>query len=267
MLESIDLSGNQLSGSIPDNIEQLSKLVSIYLYDNQLSGSIPDSIGQLSKVKSINLSGNQLNGSIPDSIWQLSKLVNISLSDNNLTRKIPPCFGKFWIMVNATQLIHDIDYAYWDEATLMEVVKGRYLEYTRKTLRFEISLDLSRKIPEKIEQMENLESLNFSKNGLLGTILNNMSSLTKLSHLNLSYNNLLGLIPTSYQLQTLDDPTMYVGNPQLYGAHDPTMYAGNPQLCGALLLKKCSNDALALTTASFKDNDKTTLKKCDFTLL
>ncbi|XVF28990.1 hypothetical protein REPUB_Repub15cG0081000 [Reevesia pubescens] len=54
-----------------------------------------------------------------------------------------------------------------------------------------------------------------------------MLTLTKLSHLNLSYNNFSGQIPNGNQLQTLDDPSIY---------------AGNPLLCGASLLKKCLDD-------------------------
>ncbi|GKV48983.1 hypothetical protein SLEP1_g55755 [Rubroshorea leprosula] len=308
-LESIDLSNNQLSGSILDSIGQLAKLESIDVYANQLSGRIPDSIGQLAKLKSIDLSTNQLSGSIPDSIGQLSNLEGIYLSynqlsgsipdsigqldlaDNNLTGRIPPCFGKFPIMVNARKLSYDhwdqefwvedvlqTDLGNWDQAPLREVVKGRYLEYRQMTLKLEVIMDLSSnnligpipeeliflkdlhslnlswnhlsgKIPEKIGQMENLESLDFSKNGLSGTIPNSMSSLTKLSHLNLSYNNLSGQIPTGYQLQTLEDPTMYVGN---------------PQLCGAPLLKKCSNDTLPPAIANFKDNDQSKLKRMWF---
>ncbi|GKV48972.1 hypothetical protein SLEP1_g55745 [Rubroshorea leprosula] len=309
-LERIDLCCNQLSGSIPDSIGQLSKLERIDLSRNQLSGSIPYSIGQLSMLESIDLSGNQLGGSIPDSIGQLSKLEsialsefpewlqlpktifmvdlsnlsisgplpeNIDLADNNLTGSIPPCFGKFPLMVNATKVIHD-DSGYWDQTLLMEVVKGRYLEYTKKPLRLEMSIDLSSnnlmgsipeeliflkdlhnlnlswnhlsgKIPEKIGQMENLESLDFSKNALSGMIPNSMSGLTKLSHLNLSYNNLSGPIPTGYQLQTLDDPTIY---------------AGNPQLCGAPFLKICPNNALPPTTTNFKDNNEGALKRMWF---
>ncbi|GKV48978.1 hypothetical protein SLEP1_g55750 [Rubroshorea leprosula] len=319
-LESIDLSGNQLSGSIPDSIGQLSELKSIDFSGNQLSGSIPYSIGQLSELESIDLSGNQLSGSIPDSIRQLSKLESIDLSsnqlrtgfpdwlqlqktilkvdlsnasisgplpenighmmpmlqqlylannlmndlaDNNLIGRIPHCFGKFPIMVNATQLSHErywdqellmerfkaTDLGNWDQAPLKEVVKGRYLEYRQITLKLEIIIDLSRKIPDKIGQMENLESLDFSKNDLSGMIPNSMSSLTKLSHLNLSYNNLSGPIPTGYQLQTLEDPTIY---------------ASNPQLCGAPLLKKCSNDALPPTNTNFKDNDEGALTRMWF---
>ncbi|GLT35959.1 hypothetical protein SLA2020_103670 [Shorea laevis] len=81
-------------------------------------------------------------------------------------------------------------------------------------------------------------------------IPNNISSLTKLSHLNLSYNNLPRPIPTSNQLQTLEDPIIYTSNPQLYGAQ---------------LLKKCSDDSLPPTTANSKIAMKMHLKKCGFT--
>ncbi|GLU24263.1 hypothetical protein SLE2022_402120 [Rubroshorea leprosula] len=191
-----------------------------------------------------------------------------------MTRRIPPCFGKFPTMVNATRFIDSKDDLYWYQGDLMEVVKGRYLDYREKPLGLEINIDLSsnnligfipkeliflkdlhnlnlswnhlsRKIPEKIGQMENLESLDFSQNGLLGTIPKSLSKLTKLSYLNLSYNNLSGPIPIGYQLQTLKDPTIYIGN---------------PQLCGAPLLNKCSNDAQPPTTANFKDNNEGALK-------
>ncbi|GKV44316.1 hypothetical protein SLEP1_g51508 [Rubroshorea leprosula] len=297
-IQTLDLSVNFFQGPIPIFLQNMTSLIALYLFSNQLSGSISNSLGQLSKLKSIGLSNNQLNGSIPDSIGQLSKGGDPQplFKDNNLTGRIPSCFGKFPIMVNATRLMYDLsddfgDHALlmwvmhgrlfeysWDQTPLMEVVKGRYLEYKRQPLRLEISIDLSSnnligsipeelvflkdlhnlnlswnhfsgKIPEKIGQMENLESLDFSKNGLSGRIPNSMSSLTKLSHLNLSYNNLSGPIPTGYQLQTLEDPTIY---------------AGNPQLCGAPLLNKCSNDTLPPTTTNFKDNDEGALKRMWF---
>ena len=59
--------------------------------------------------------------------------------------------------------------------------------------------------------MEQLESLDFSRNQLCGEIPLSMSSLTFLSHLNLSYNNLIGQIPLSTQLQSLENSS-FVGN-------------------------------------------------------
>ncbi|GKV44327.1 hypothetical protein SLEP1_g51519 [Rubroshorea leprosula] len=301
----IDLSSNNLSGLFPSTMVQLSSLSLLHLNNNSLhkglhvalknftsllvldlgenkfSGNLTSIVrGEISNhsLKVLRLRKNLVSGYIPLELCSFSHMQILDLADNHLTGSIPPCFGKFPIMVNATQLIHDLYGGYWDEAPLMEVVKGRYLEYKRLTLRLEISIDLSSnnligsipeelillkdlhnlnlswnhlsgKIPEKLGQMENLESLDFSKNGLSGMIPNSMSSLTKLSHLNLSYNNLSGLIPTGYQLQTLEDPTMY---------------AGNPQLCGVPLLNKCSNDTLPPTTANFKDNDEGALKRMWF---
>ena len=44
-----------------------------------------------------------------------------------------------------------------------------------------------------------------------------MSSMNFLNHLNLSYNNLSGQISLSNQLQTFNDPSIYVSNPEIYG--------------------------------------------------
>ncbi|GKU93297.1 hypothetical protein SLEP1_g6902 [Rubroshorea leprosula] len=281
----LHLNNNSLHKGLHVALKNFTSLEVLDLGENKFSGNLTSIVGGKignHSLKILRLRKNLLFGYIPLELCSLSQLQILDLADNNLTGRIPPCFGKFPIMVNATKLIHDMYYYIsdrnWDQTPLTEVVKGRYLNYIGKTLRLEINIDLSRnsligsipeeliflkdlhslnlswnhlsgKIPEKIGQMENLESLDFSKNGLSGMIPNSMSSLTKLSHLNLSYNNLSGPIPTGYQLQTLEDPTIY---------------AGNPQLCGALLLKKCSNDALPPTTANFKDNDKGELKRMWF---
>ncbi|OMO97850.1 hypothetical protein COLO4_14318 [Corchorus olitorius] len=179
--------------------------------------------------------------------------------DNNLKGRIPHCFGNFNGMVKIN--VDDSDssdysvaiYVQWYAEHLTEVMKGRYMEYT-KNLLYLINMDLSRnnlegtipeelilltgliglnlshnnlsgKIPKTIGKLEWLESLDLSVNHLSGMIPDSMSSLTKLSYLNLSYNNLSGKIPNGNQLQTLEDPS--------------SIYAGNPLLCGASIPKKC----------------------------
>ena len=49
----LDLSDNQLSGSIPAQLGNLSSLESLYLSFNQLSGSIPKELGNLSSLESL----------------------------------------------------------------------------------------------------------------------------------------------------------------------------------------------------------------------
>ncbi|KAJ1691582.1 hypothetical protein LUZ63_015737 [Rhynchospora breviuscula] len=72
-------------------------------------------------------------------------------------------------------------------------------------------------IPFEIGNMTSLESLDLQMNNLSGTIPQSMSLLYSLEVLNLSYNNLSGSIPTGHQLQSLDDPSIYSGNPNLCG--------------------------------------------------
>ena len=72
-------------------------------------------------------------------------------------------------------------------------------------------------IPDNIGDLHQLESLDLSSNHLSGHIPSSMSSMNFLNHLNLSYNNLSGQISLSNQLQTFNDPSIYVGNPEIYG--------------------------------------------------
>ena len=75
--------------------------------------------------------------------------------------------------------------------------------------------------------MQWLETLDLSNNRLFGPIPGSMSSLTSLVHMNLSFNKLTGRIPSGNQLQTLNDVTIYKGNPSLCGSPLPTKCPGD----------------------------------------
>jgi len=65
-LVALDLSGNQLSGSIPPTLVNCSYLNELMLSDNQLSGSIPFELGSLSRLKKFSVANNRLSGRIPE---------------------------------------------------------------------------------------------------------------------------------------------------------------------------------------------------------
>ncbi|KAK6262330.1 hypothetical protein QUC31_008146 [Theobroma cacao] len=258
-LQWLHLSNNSLSGEPPLALKNCRDLVVLDLGENALSGHVPKCIGdgfwQLSVLR---LRKNKFSGTIPSQLCHISTLQILDLAENNLKGKIPYCFADFIGMVKTD--VGDLEgysgifLTQWNNEHLTEVIKARSLEYT-KTLRFLVSMDLSSnklegsipeelalltgliglnlshnqlsgQFPNKIGKLESLESLDLSFNELSGMIPGSMSSLTKLSHLNLSYNNFSGKIPEGNQLQTLDDPFIY---------------AGNPLLCGAPL-KKCWDD-------------------------
>ncbi|KAI4331838.1 hypothetical protein L6164_016793 [Bauhinia variegata] len=88
-LMSIDISSNNLSGGIPQELFGLSALQSLNLSQNHLFGNIPQEIGKMKYLESLDLSENQLCGEIPQTMSGLSFLSYLNLSFNNFTGNIP----------------------------------------------------------------------------------------------------------------------------------------------------------------------------------
>ena len=75
----IDLPRNDLSGSLPPELGNLSGLRELILWRNHLAGSIPFELGNLSSLEELNLSENYLEGSIPSELGNLSALNSLGL--------------------------------------------------------------------------------------------------------------------------------------------------------------------------------------------
>ncbi|THG11836.1 hypothetical protein TEA_000391 [Camellia sinensis var. sinensis] len=225
----------------------LSHLVSKTLGENVFTDNIPPWIGyNLINLKFLNLQSNNFYGDIPRQLCHLQNLQLLNLAQNNITGNIPRCFGNFTAMVAPDRDPTGTELDYFYEENILDSMKGRELEYT-KTLKFLISIDLSNngnvgeipeelmdlfgllnlnlsgnhlkgRIPNNIGNLTQLESLDLSRNKLSGPIPPSLSSLYSLSYLNMSFNNLSGRIPTGNQLQTLNDPSIYIGNDGLCDA-------------------------------------------------
>jgi hypothetical protein len=73
-LTSLDLSENQLVGSIPEELYEMTKLEKIFLYKNRLTGTLSPSIGNLSNVTHLHLSHNYLSGSLPTTMRSVASI-------------------------------------------------------------------------------------------------------------------------------------------------------------------------------------------------
>ena len=85
----LHLGNNQLTGSIPPEIGNLTNLTYLGLYLNQLTGSIPPEIGNLTNLTWLDLGNNGLTGSIPPEIGNLTNLTHLNIRYNQLNGEIP----------------------------------------------------------------------------------------------------------------------------------------------------------------------------------
>ncbi len=95
----LDLQKNQLSGTIPPELAQLSDLEELSLSDNRLSGAIPSEFGQLFALEWLYLSSNDLSGEIPAELGSLSNLIRLDLQNNQLSGEIPSEIGQLFNLI------------------------------------------------------------------------------------------------------------------------------------------------------------------------
>ncbi|XP_039134375.1 receptor-like protein EIX2 [Dioscorea cayenensis subsp. rotundata] len=85
----IDLSNNNLSENIPEELASLYGLQSLNLSGNTLEGEIPDKLGRMQQLESLDLSRNKFLGNIPATLSNLTFLSLFNVSHNNLSGRIP----------------------------------------------------------------------------------------------------------------------------------------------------------------------------------
>ncbi len=191
----LHLADNNLQGSIPREIGQLSNLEVLDLQYNALTGPIPPEIGNLANLESLRIARGTLalggpgvagvTGSIPPELGKLTKLKLLDLRANRLTGPIPPELGRLrqlevlWLANNG--VTGPIPPELGDLASL----RNLYLTGTRVTA-----------LPAALGKLANLESLTMQFTPVTGPIPPELGNLAKLKRLQLSFSpNLTGSIP------------------------------------------------------------------------
>ncbi|WCJ42109.1 receptor like protein 1 [Euphorbia peplus] len=101
-ISGIDLSCNNLSGKIPIEIGNLTKLQALNLSHNSLIGPIPESFSNLTQIESLDLSYNNLDGKIPSRLLGLNFLSHFSVAHNNLSGRTPERVAQFGTFENTS---------------------------------------------------------------------------------------------------------------------------------------------------------------------
>jgi hypothetical protein len=91
---------NNVTGRLPAELGNLSRLQILMLCDNPLSGPIPPELGNLDQLGSLVLFNNQLIGSIPPQLGDNQFLLVLYLSNNQLSSEIPQELGNLSNLVS-----------------------------------------------------------------------------------------------------------------------------------------------------------------------
>lgn len=167
----IDLNNNQLSGTLPSELGNLSELTALYLYNNQLTGSVPTTLGNLTKLNHLALSSNQLEGDIPSELGNLSDLQFLYLNNNQLTGSLPSSLGNL------------------NELLFLSAASNQ----------------LSGTIPSELSNLSKLNTLQLSDNQLSGTIPTAVETWLSSNSINVNFNNPIALtgLPATIDLLTM----------------------------------------------------------------
>ncbi|XP_061999732.1 LRR receptor-like serine/threonine-protein kinase ERECTA [Rosa rugosa] len=189
-LETLDLSGNFFSGSLPESFSNLTRLRRLILSGNSFSGSIPASIGSLTNLEELFLDNNYLQGSIPPSLNNLVSLNRLEIQANSLS-------GEFPKLDSLTSLY------YLDAGN--NAITGQVPSTFPPSL-IQISIrnnSLVGTVPETIKQLGSLQVLDLSHNQLGDSVPAHLFSHPSLQQLTLSFNKFSSLqTPSSAGFQS-----------------------------------------------------------------
>ncbi len=202
----LNLLSNQLTGTIPPELGDLTSLTYLNLGSTFLSGNIPSELGNLVALDTCLLTDNQLTGPIPGGLLNLPAMVYLSLGANQLTGSISDGFGNNLDYLDLAEneltgsiptVLPNLTYLFLNDNQLSGEIPAELGNLTNLKQLWLSWNELEGNIPDVLGNLPNLITLYLSNNQLDGEIPPALASLSNLTALGLSENELEGMIPAS----------------------------------------------------------------------
>ncbi|XP_020582355.1 uncharacterized protein LOC110025981 [Phalaenopsis equestris] len=194
-LKFLRLSKNNIIGTIPPSLTNLSFLEAFYVAYNHLEGGIPPVIGVLHNLKFLSVSDNKLSGNIPSSFYNLSSLRNFSMTNNHLSGYISGNIAQSFPNLVSLSFAVNSFIGSLDQA-LRNVTSLVHLDISQN--------NFTGVVPPGLGKMYNLIRLNMEFNQLDANdakewrFLDSLTNCTSLKILGLRSNNFHGILPKSF---------------------------------------------------------------------
>ncbi|KAE7996105.1 hypothetical protein FH972_000853 [Carpinus fangiana] len=205
----LDLSSNKLDGAIPQTLENLHNLQVLDLSNNSISGEVPD-LSKFPLLRKLYLSNNRLNGSLTKGMGKLSKLRALEVSSNLLEGDVTEAH-----LSNLSNL-NTLDFSF--NSLSLKFSPNWVPPFHLDTIKLG-SCNLGPAFPQWLRTQKNFSQLDMSDVGISDTIPNwfwNLSS--RILSLNLSYNHITGTIPRQwFSARFIDYPVIDLSYNRLSG--------------------------------------------------